>query len=107
MAPLLELVDISFSYPGADRPVLDRINLTLSQGQRVGLIGPNGCGKTSLFHVIMGLLQPTSGKILFKGRPVTSREDFRQVREKIGLLFQDADDQLFSPTVIEDVAFGP
>ena len=107
MARLLELTDISFTYPGANRPVLDRVNLTLDRGQRVGLIGPNGCGKTSLFHLIMGLLQPTEGTILFKGKPVRSSGDFRRVREKIGLLFQDADDQLFSPTVIEDVVFGP
>jgi cobalt/nickel transport system ATP-binding protein len=107
MPSLLELKDISFTYPGTSKPVLDRVNLVLRKQQRIGLIGPNGCGKTSLFHVIMGLLTPETGKILFKGREICNEMDFRNLRRKIGMLFQDADDQLFSPTVLEDVAFGP
>lgn len=79
----------------------------LSDKERIGLIGPNGSGKTTLFHVIMGLLRPLSGNIEIFGHPVRDERDFRSVRQRIGLLFQDADDQLFSPTVLEDVAFGP
>jgi cobalt/nickel transport system ATP-binding protein len=70
-------------------------------------MGPNGSGKTTLFHIIMGLLTPCSGRIEIFGKPVKGEREFREVRQKIGLLFQDADDQLFSPTVLEDVAFGP
>ena len=70
-------------------------------------MGPNGSGKTTLFHIIMGLLTPSSGTIEFFGKPVKTEKDFRKVYKKVGLLFQDADDQLFSPTVLEDVAFGP
>jgi len=73
----------------------------------MGLIGPNGSGKTTLLHLIMGLAKPVSGKIEIFGKPVKEEKDFRHVRQRIGLLFQDADDQLFSPTVLEDVAFGP
>ena len=77
------------------------------QGNRVGLIGPNGSGKTTLFRVIMGLLTPTSGRIEIFGEPIQGEKDFLSVRRRIGMLFQDSDDQLFSPTVMEDVAFGP
>ena len=103
---LIKLEDILFSYPGG-RPVLDGLSFQLHEKEKVGLIGANGSGKTTLFHTIMGLLRPTSGKIEIFGKRVKEEEDFRPVRQKIGLLFQDADDQLFSPTVLEDVAFGP
>ncbi len=103
---IINLEDICFGYPG--RPtVLDKLNLLFYEGERMGLMGSNGSGKTTLFHIIMGLLKPSSGRIEIMGRPVKEEKDFREVRKKIGLLFQDADDQLFSPTVLEDVAFGP
>ncbi len=105
--PFVELKNIGFIYPGTTKPVLNNLDLCLHSGQRIGLIGANGCGKTSVFHVIMGLLVPESGTILFKGQEMKSEQDFKILRRKIGLLFQDADDQLFSPTVLEDVAFGP
>jgi len=107
MPPLIELQKISFTYPGSTRPVLDRVSIGLHEQQRIGLIGPNGSGKTTLFHVIVGLLTPRAGSLFFKGRPVRDEKGFRELRREVGLLFQDADDQLFSPTVLEDVAFGP
>ena len=103
---LINLEGISFRYPGGP-PVLDEIDFKLCRGNRIGLIAPNGSGKTTLLHVIMGLLKPSSGKLEIFGRPVREEKDFADVRRRIGLLFQDADDQLFSPTVLEDVAFGP
>ena len=103
---IINLSDISFAYPGSSK-ALDKLNLQFHQGDRLGLIGPNGSGKTTMFHIIMGLLKPSSGTIEIFGRQVNGERDFRSVRERIGLLFQDADDQLFSPTVLEDVAFGP
>jgi cobalt/nickel transport system ATP-binding protein len=103
---IINLRDISFSY-SRDRPVLDRLNLHLVRGDRIGLAGPNGSGKTTLLHVIMGLLKPSSGTIELFTKPVNEEKDFRAARKRIGLLFQDPDDQLFSPTVLEDVAFGP
>jgi cobalt/nickel transport system ATP-binding protein len=102
----INLTDISFSYPGGSE-VLDKLNLQFSRNEKIGLMGPNGCGKTTLFHIIMGLLKPLSGKIEIFGKPAKEEKDFIDVRRRIGLLFQDADDQLFSPTVLEDVAFGP
>ncbi|HID28566.1 MAG TPA: ABC transporter ATP-binding protein [Desulfobacterales bacterium] len=103
---IISLQDISFGYPGRV-PVLDKLDLSLYQGDRIGLMGPNGSGKTTLFQIIMGLLRPSSGSIEIFSRPVREEKDFGDVRQRIGLLFQDADDQLFSPTVLEDVAFGP
>lgn len=103
---LINLEGISFKYPGGPL-VLKDLDFKLSRGNRIGLIAPNGSGKTTLFHIIMGLLKPLSGKLQIFGKPVREEKDFADVRRRIGLLFQDADDQLFSPTVIEDVAFGP
>lgn len=105
--PIIELKELTFSYVTRKEPILDQINLILHHKQRTGLIGPNGCGKTTLFHCMMGLLQPQSGTILFKGSEISEKKDFVALRRDIGMLFQNADDQLFSPTVLEDVAFGP
>ena len=103
---LINLAGVSYRYPGG-KSILDRIDFKFSRGDRVGLVAPNGSGKTTLFHVIMGLLKPSSGTIEIFGKKRQKEKDFVPIRHRIGLLFQDADDQLFSPTVIEDVAFGP
>ncbi len=103
---LINLEEISFKYPDGP-PVLNALDFKLHHGDRVGLIAPNGSGKTTLLHIIMGLLKPSSGNLEIFGRPVKEEKDFADVRRRIGLLFQDADDQLFNPTVLEDVAFGP
>ncbi len=103
---IIKLEGISFGYPGR-APVFDRLDFEFGQGERIGLMGSNGSGKTTLFHMMMGLLKPFSGSVTILGRMRKTEKDFREVREKIGLLFQDADDQLFCPTVAEDIAFGP
>ena len=103
---LINLEGISFKYPGG-APVINSLDFKLHRGDRIGLIAPNGSGKTTLLHIIMGLLKPLTGNLEIFGRPVREEKDFAAVRRRIGLLFQDADDQLFSPTVLEDVAFGP
>lgn len=106
MSPILNLSKIRFGYPGGPL-VINDLDFNLHAGDRIGLVAPNGSGKTTLFHIIMGLLKPLSGKIEAFGTPREAEADFIEVRRRIGLLFQDADDQLFSPTVLEDVAFGP
>jgi len=73
----------------------------------VGLVGAIGSGKTTLLHLVVGLLRPDSGHVEVLGRARREERDFLEVRERVGLLFQDPDDQLFCPTVQEDVAFGP
>lgn len=103
---VINISNICYSYPGGKK-VLDNLDLELSKGRKLGLIGPNGGGKTTLFHIIMGLLKPSSGSIEIFGQPVVNEKDFKKIRRKIGFLFQDSDDQLFSPTVLEDVTFGP
>jgi cobalt/nickel transport system ATP-binding protein len=105
--PLIELQNITFTYPGAPQPVFQDFNFQLLPGKHIGLMGPNGCGKTTLLHLIMGLLRPQAGSIVIFGQEVKKEKDFVDVRRKVGLLFQNADDQLFCPTVLEDVAFGP
>lgn len=103
---LIRLDNIRYAYPGG-RIVLDGLDFAMKAGDRIGITGPNGTGKTTLFHLIMGLLSPLSGTVEVFGRKRVEEDDFIEVRRRIGFLFQNADDQLFSPTVAEDVAFGP
>jgi cobalt/nickel transport system ATP-binding protein len=102
---IIELRDLRFHRRG--RALFDGLSFALGAGDRVGLVGPNGSGKTTLMHLVMGLLKPSSGEVRAFGRPRSTEEDFAEVRRRVGLLFQDSDDQLFCPTVREDVAFGP
>lgn len=100
--PVLTVSDLSFSYP--DRPdVLRDINLKVMPGERVGLIGPNGSGKTTFFLVVCGVLKPSAGELVLTGNPVVNG-DFRP---EVGMVFQNPDDQLFCPSVKDDVSFGP
>jgi cobalt/nickel transport system ATP-binding protein len=104
-SPLFELEAVAFGYPG--HPVLESVSLTLSPGDRVALVGANGAGKTTLLHLMVGLCRPQRGRIVAFSQPRSCERDFHEVRLRTGLLFQDPDDQLFAPTVLEDVAFGP
>lgn len=103
--PLLELRGVEFRY--GERTVLAGAALTLAPGERLALIGPNGAGKSTLLQLLVGLVTPVSGEVWAFGRPRLVEADFHEVRARVGLLFQDSDDQLFCPTVLEDVAFGP
>jgi cobalt/nickel transport system ATP-binding protein len=105
-APIIELKGVTFGYPGGP-PVLRDLDFTLCPGERIGIMAPNGSGKTTLFHLIMGLVKPLAGQVSIFGKALREEKEFAEVRRRIGLLFQDPDDQLFSPTVLEDVAFGP
>ncbi len=103
--PLIALRQVSAGYAG--RPVLVDADLSLMAGERLVLLGPNGAGKSTLLHVIAGLLPISAGSIEAFGVVRKSEADFHEVRIRAGLVFQDSDDQLFCPTVVEDVAFGP
>ena len=105
-APIFALDNVSFAYPSG-REVLHDVTLTFEPGQKTGLYGANGSGKTTLFHVIMGLATPSRGRVLFHGSPVSGEKQFRALRREVGLVMQNAEDQLFNPTVLDDVAFGP
>ncbi|EJW09301.1 ATPase component NikO of energizing module of nickel ECF transporter [Rhodovulum sp. PH10] len=103
---LLETSGIVFAYPGRPR-VLDGASLALAAGERLCLTGPNGAGKSTLLQIVVGLLVPQAGTVTAFGRARREEADFHEVRCLAGLVFQDPDDQLFCPTVAEDVAFGP
>lgn len=106
MEPLIELKDIKVSYPERGT-VLNKIDFSIYKGERVGIKGANGSGKTTFLYVIVGLIKPETGKIRIFGKEMKEEKDFVEARKKIGFVFQDPDDQLFSPTVEEDIAFGP
>jgi cobalt/nickel transport system ATP-binding protein len=106
VSPLIEAKGIVFAYPG--RPaVLDGADLALAPGERLCLVGPNGAGKSTLLEILVGLLVPSAGLVSAFGRERRVEADFHEVRRRAGYVFQDPDDQLFCPTVAEDVAFGP
>ncbi len=104
MSAVVDIRELSFTYPDGTR-ALDGVTLRLNEGERVGLVGPNGAGKSTLLLHLNGLLRG-EGRVEVCGVPL---EDGRldEVRLKVGLVFQDPDDQLFMPTVFDDVAFGP
>jgi cobalt/nickel transport system ATP-binding protein len=102
---MIKIRDLHFGRDG--KPIFQGLDFNLEKGDRVAIIGPNGAGKTTLCHIIMGLITPWRGEIEIFGKPRRTSKDFDEIRGKIGFLFQDADDQLFCPTVMDDVAFGP
>ncbi|MCX7856839.1 MAG: energy-coupling factor ABC transporter ATP-binding protein [Deltaproteobacteria bacterium] len=105
MDSIIRLKDISFAYN--KKMVFQNVDFVVNPGERIGLIGPNGSGKTTLLQIIMGLLKPQRGTIEVFGKMRKTDADFLEVRRKIGFLFQNSENQLFCPTVKEDIAFGP
>jgi cobalt/nickel transport system ATP-binding protein len=104
----LVIEELAFAYPDGNQ-ALYGVNLTIKQGERVALLGPNGAGKTTLILHLNGILSSGHGKVFVAGKLVDSsdKEALKQIRSKVGIVFQDPDDQLFMPTVGQDVAFGP
>ena len=101
----IETINLSYSYADGTK-ALQNINFTFQQGENIALLGPNGAGKSTLLHHFNGLLMPTSGKVYVLEKEVT-KQNIDKIRQKVGLVFQDPDDQLFARTVSQDIAFGP
>lgn len=102
---VLAVSDLHYEYPDGT-PALKGVNLKVTAKERVAILGPNGAGKTTLMLHLNGLLSPSRGSVWVGGERVAP-DTFKSVRQKVGLVFQDPDDQLFMPTVRQDVAFGP
>ncbi|OMQ14798.1 cobalt ABC transporter ATP-binding protein [Modestobacter sp. VKM Ac-2676] len=103
--PSLVVDDLAFAYPDGHQALFG-VDLRIEPGERVALLGPNGAGKTTLVLHLNGILRGGRGRVEVGGLPVTERS-LQEVRRRVGIVFQDPDDQLFMPTVGEDVAFGP
>jgi len=102
---LIETRDLCYAYPNRVT-ALDKINFIAPRNARIAVIGSNGAGKSTLFKHFNGIFRPTSGQVLIRGEPV-SKKNIKEIRKFVGIVFQNADDQIFSPTVEQDVAFGP
>ncbi len=105
MSDPIILSDVTVERDGVT--VLREISFALGAGERLAIVGPNGAGKTTLLRTIVGLEKAGAGRVTLFGEACARETDFRAARPRIGFLFQDSDDQLFCPSVVEDVAFGP
>ncbi|TYB52780.1 ABC transporter ATP-binding protein [Nonomuraea sp. PA05] len=101
----LEVRQLAYAYPDGTQALFG-VDLTIARGERVALLGPNGAGKTTLVMHLNGILTAGHGSVTVAGTPV-AKDTLKEVRQRVGLVFQDPDDQLFMPTVHDDVAFGP
>ncbi len=102
--PIIIVQDLLFSYPQQE-PILAKINFTIKSGERVALMGATGAGKSTLLENLIGLKLPRSGQIFIKGVTLESK-NLSALRRQVGFAFQNPDDQLFMPTILEDVMFG-
>ena len=104
---LLEFEQVTYAYPHSQQSSISSLSLSLPRGSKCGLIGENGCGKTTLFLLAHGLLQPQRGRILWHGQPFSyCRAGLSKLRQKIGLVFQNPEHQLVATTVAEDLSYG-
>ncbi|MEW2569701.1 ABC transporter ATP-binding protein [Streptomyces sp. NPDC047070] len=104
-APSLDVAGLAFAYPDGHQALFG-VDFTVGRGERVALLGPNGAGKTTLVLHLNGILTGGAGTVTVAGLPV-GKKHMAEIRRKVGIVFQDPDDQLFMPSVREDVAFGP
>ena len=103
----LETKNLSYTYHDGTE-ALKNVNIKIKKGEKIAIMGPNGAGKSTLFSHFNGLSEPTSGHVEIEGEKIIfERDELLKVRQKVGIVFQDPNDQLFAPTVKEDVAFGP
>jgi cobalt/nickel transport system ATP-binding protein len=103
--PSLQVSGLAYAYPDGHQALFG-VELTVARGERVALLGPNGAGKTTLVLHLNGILEAGAGSVTVAGLPV-AKPNLAEIRRRVGIVFQDPDDQLFMPTVREDVAFGP
>ena len=101
----VETINLSYAYPDGTK-ALDNVNFAVQKGENIAILGPNGAGKSTLLHQFNGLITPTSGSVLVLGKEV-NKQNLTEIRQRVGLVFQDPDDQLFARTLGQDVAFGP
>jgi len=109
MIPIFEFKDVCYKYPvHDDQPALHAFSVTLPEGEKIAVVGRNGSGKSTFFLHCNGLYRPQSGQVFFKGRPLAyDRKSLKWLRQQVGLVFQNPDDQLFSASVAQDISFGP
>ena len=106
MEKVIQLKNVEYVYPDGTN-ALTGVNLTIGKGEIVAVMGENGSGKSTLFKILNGTLKPTKGSVLIDGKPVEyNKKGLLEVRKKVGFVFQDADDQLFSADVRQDISFG-
>jgi cobalt/nickel transport system ATP-binding protein len=104
---MLEFLDVVYNYPGIAQSAIQGLSLHIPQGKRCGLIGQNGCGKTTLFLLANGLYKPQAGTIRWQGQPIKyDRSSLMQLRQQVGLVFQNPENQLVASTVEEDISYG-
>lgn len=104
---LLEFEQVHYTYPGAKQAAINNLSLKIPVQKKCALIGQNGCGKTTLFLLANGLYKPNKGKIIWQSKPLQyDRKSLVQLRQKVGVVFQDPEQQLVASTVEEDISYG-
>ena len=106
MTSAIQISGLCYHYPDGNE-ALHGVNLIIRSGESVALMGPNGAGKTTLFYHLNGLLEGTKGTVEIFGTTIAGKKSLKQVRRRVGIVFQNPEHQLFCPTVFDDVAFGP
>lgn len=105
---LLKAEQLSYTYEGSDVPALNRLSLEIRRGRKVACMGANGSGKSTFFLCCNGIRKPDSGQLFFEGHPLDySKKGLLSLRSKVGVVFQDPDNQLFSANVLQEISFGP